>query len=161
MSLSPLEKIRSVVFLHWIETFYLKLKNVLCVWRRYARSIVEFAGKPSANSCCLDPISSTVFKGCFRVLLPTITKIVNMSLSTATMLKSLKTTVVSPRLKKPHADYNQFSNFRPVSNLCLISKIIEKPVAVQLTNHIINYHMDEMFQSAYKVFHSTETALVN
>ena len=33
-------------------------------------------------------------------------------------------------------------------------------MAFQLTNHIVNHHMDEMFQSAYKVFHSTETALV-
>ena len=81
-------------------------------------------------------------------------------LITATMVISLETAVVSPRLKKPDADYNQFSNFRSVSNLCLISKIIEKAVAVQLTNHIVIYHMDEMFQSAYKVFHSTETALL-
>ena len=80
-------------------------------------------------------------------------------LITATMVISLKTAVVSSRLKKPDADYNQFSNFRPVSNLCFISKIIEKAVAVKLTNHIVHYHMDEMFQSAYKVFHSTETAL--
>ena len=43
------------------------------------------------------------------MLLPTITKIVNMSLSTATMVKSLKAAIVSPRLKKSHADYNQFS----------------------------------------------------
>ena len=58
------------------------------------------------------------------------------------MLKSLKTALVSPRLKKPGADYKQFSSFRPVSNLFLISKIIEKAVAVQLTDHIMNYHMD-------------------
>ena len=95
------------------------------------------------------------------MLLSTITKIVNMSLSTATMVKSLKTAVVCPRLKKPDADYNQFSNFRPVSNRSLISKIVEKAVAVKLTNHIVNNHMDEMFRSvAYKVFHSTETGLV-
>ena len=61
------------------------------------------------------------------------------------MVKSLNTAVVSPRLKKPGADFNQFSNFRPVSNLSLVSKIIEKAVAVQLTNHIMNYHIDEMF----------------
>ena len=78
-----------------------------------------------------------------------------MSLSTATMVESLKTAVVSPRLKKPDADYNRFSNVRPVSNLCLISKTIEKAhsVTVQLTNHIVNNHMVETFQSAYKVFH--------
>ena len=72
-----------------------------------------------------------------------------MSLSTDTMVKSLKTAVVSHRLQKPGADYNQFSNFRPVLNLCLISKIIEKAVTVQLTNHIMNYFMDEMFHSAF------------
>ena len=76
------------------------------------------------------------------------------------MVKSLKTAVVSRRLKKPDADYNQFSNFRLVSNLCRISKTTEKPVAIELANHIMNYHMYEMFQSAYKVFRSTETALV-
>ena len=80
------------------------------------------------KSCCLDPIPSIVFA--------------------ATMIKSLKTAVVSPRLKTPDADHNQFSNFRPVSNLSVISKIIEKAVAVQLTNYIVNYHMDKMFQSA-------------
>ena len=95
------------------------------------------------------------------MLLPTIRNIVNMSLSTATMVKSLKTAVVSPRLKKPDADHNQFSNFRPVSNLCLNSNIIEKAVAVQLTNHIVNHHMDEMFQSAYKAFHSTALVKVH
>ena len=52
------------------------------------------------------------------------------------------TAVVSPRLKKPGADYSQFSNFRPVSNLFLISKTIEKVVAIQLTNRIMNYHLD-------------------
>lgn len=57
-------------------------------------------------------------------------------------------------------DRNQFSNFRAVTDLSFISKIIKKPVAVQLKNYIINCHMDEMFQSAYKVFHSTEAALV-
>ena len=61
------------------------------------------------------------------------------------MVKSLKTAVVSRRLKKPDADYNQFSTFRLVSNLCRISKTTEKAVAIELANHIMNYHMDEIF----------------
>ena len=76
------------------------------------------------------------------------------------MPKSFKTAVLSPLLKKADADYNQFSNFRPVSNLSLLSKLVEKAVAVQLTNYIVSHHLDEKLQSAYKVFHSTETALV-
>lgn len=95
--------------LHWI--LLLKTQK-LCVFEDVTLDqIVAFARKPSAKSCCLDPIPSTVFKYCFKVLLPTIRKIINMSLSTATMVKSLKTAVVSPCLKKPDADHNQFSNF--------------------------------------------------
>jgi len=69
--------------------------------------IAAFASKPSAKSCCLDPIPSPVFKKCFKVLLPTIGKIVNMSLSRAPMVKSLNAAVVSPCLKKPDADHDQ------------------------------------------------------
>ena len=83
--------------------------------------IAAFASKRSAKSCGSDFIPSTVFKDCLKVLPPTIRKIVNMSLSTAIMIKSLRTAVVSPCLKKPDADHNQFFNFRPVSNVCLIS----------------------------------------
>ena len=53
--------------------------KTLCTFEDVTQDqIVAFAGKPSAKSCCLDPIPSTVFKGCLKVLLPTITKIVNI-----------------------------------------------------------------------------------
>ena len=101
-----------------------------------------------------------VLKGCFSVLLPTITKFVNLSLSTGRMPNALKVAALSPSLKKPDADFNQFSNFRPISNLTLVSKIIEKAVAEQLTDHVNTYHLDEMYQSAFNVLHSTQTALL-
>ena len=46
------------------------------------------------------------------------------------------------------------------SNLKVVSKLVEKAVAIQLTDHVMAHHLDETFQSAYKNFHSTETALV-
>ena len=76
------------------------------------------------------------------------------------MPNALKVAALSPSLKKPDADFKQFSNFRPISNLTLISKIIEKAVAEQLTDHVKTYHLDVMYQSAFKVLHSTETALL-
>ncbi|PFX11564.1 hypothetical protein AWC38_SpisGene24652, partial [Stylophora pistillata] len=97
------------------------------------KHIAEYAAKSYNKSCCLDPIPSIVFKGCVKVLLPDITKIVNMSVDTATVPKSLKTATVFPLLKKPDTDHSQFANFRPVSNLSLVSKITEKSVVVQLT----------------------------
>ena len=56
--------------------------------------------------------------------------------------------------------FEQFQNLRPISNLKVVSKLVEKVVATQLTDHVMKHHLDETFQSAYKTSHSTETALV-
>ncbi|PFX25863.1 hypothetical protein AWC38_SpisGene9466 [Stylophora pistillata] len=73
---------------------------------------------------------------------------------------ALKVAALSPSLKKNDADFKPFSNFPPISNLTLFSKIIEKAVAEQLTDHVKSYHLDVMYQSAFKVLDSTETALL-
>ena len=76
------------------------------------------------------------------------------------MPDALKVATLSPTLKKSDADFEQFQNFRPISNLKVVSKLVEKAVAIKLTDHVMAHHLDETFQSAYKNFHSTETALV-
>ena len=68
--------------------------------------------------------------------------------------------ILSPTLEKSDADFEQFKNLRPISNLKVVSKLVEKVVATQLTDHVMKHHLDETFQSAYKNSHSTETALV-
>ena len=72
----------------------------------------------------------------------------------------LKSAVLSPLLKKPDAHFLQFKNFKPISNLKALSKIIEKNVALQLNNYLMNNNLHENFQSAYKVHHSTETVML-
>ena len=52
-------------------------------------------------------------------------------------------------------------NFRPVSNLSFISKILEKVVLIQLKNHLSGNNLLEIFQSAYRQNHSTETAVLS
>ena len=91
--------------------------------------VKEFAYKPLSKSCCLDPLPASLLKDCFPVLLPTITRMVNLSLTTGFMPDALKIASLSPALKKPTADLKQFTNFRPISNLKFISKLIEKSVA--------------------------------
>ena len=85
---------------------------------------------------------------------------VNLSLTTGFMPNALKIASLSPTLKKPTADFKQFKDFRPISNLKFISKLVKKSVAVQLTKYVMTNHLDETFQSACKEFHSTETALL-
>ena len=51
-------------------------------------------------------------------------------------------------------------NFRPVSNLSFISKLTERVVLNRLIDHVSHNNLQDKFQSAYKLYHSTETALM-
>jgi hypothetical protein len=74
--------------------------------------------------------------------------------------QSLKHAIVVPHLKKPSLDNTILKNFRPVSNLPFISKIIEKVIASQFKAHLADHDILDAFQSAYRSGHSTETALI-
>ena len=108
----------------------------------------------------LDPIPARILKGCKSTLLPTLTSIVNLSLQSACMPGQLKEAMVRQKLKNESLDFEQYSNFAPISNLKLVSKIIERAVAVQVKDYITDNDLDESLQSAYKHLHSTETALL-
>jgi hypothetical protein len=74
----------------------------------------------------------------------------------------MKLVVVTPLLKKPDLNPDVLNNYRPVSNLSLLSKIIECAVVKQL--HVyLETRSKTLFvplKSAYRPFHSTETALM-
>ena len=68
--------------------------------------------------------------------------------------------LVSPMLKKLTLNRDDMKNYRPVSNLSFLSKILEKVVETRLNSHINSSHTSHDYQSAYRKFHSTETALL-
>ena len=72
----------------------------------------------------------------------------------------MKIAQVKPLLNSPKLDPNKLKNYRPVSNLSYISKLLESVVARRLNNHMITNGLHEPLQSAYKSGHSTETALL-
>lgn len=76
------------------------------------------------------------------------------------MISALGHAAITPIIKKASLDRNEYKNYRPVSNIMYISKLIEKVVTNQITNHVTSYDLDEMYQSAYKANTSTETALL-
>jgi len=57
-------------------------------------------------------------------------------------------------------DSEVFANFRPISNLMFMSKLTERAIALQLIDYITINNLDEVFQSACKQLHSTETVLL-
>ena len=78
------------------------------------------------KSCELDPIPSKLLVECLDSILPTLTDICNPSLPSGIFLQCFKSAIVVPMIKKRCLDPNYLNNYRPVSNLCPIAKILEK-----------------------------------
>ena len=93
------------------------------------------------------------------MLAPLITRIINKSLEKGCLPDDLKHANILPLIKKDNLDKDTLKNYRPVSNLTFVSKLLEKVVAESLQNHLDKYLWSTM-QFAYRSFHSTETALL-
>ena len=76
------------------------------------------------------------------------------------MPTELKRAHVRPRLKKSSLDPDVMNNYRPVSNLPFVPKIIEKVVNARLEEHLREIDLHEPLQSANRKHHSTETAVI-
>ena len=113
-----------------------------------------------SKSCCLDPIPTHLLKKTRSSVIPLITTIINLSLQHGTVPSALKSAIVTPLLKKPSLDPDILKNYRPISNLPFISKVLEKVIAARLNEYLSTNSLFEPLQSAYKQFHSTETALI-
>ena len=115
----------------------------------------------ASKSCILDPVPTVFLKLCSDIpeLLIFIKTLVNKSLQSGIFPGQFKKAIVTPILKK-NSNPNFFKNFRPISNLCFLSKLVEKAAAEQLMHYIQEHDHNEMQQSAYKIYHSTETALI-
>jgi len=57
-------------------------------------------------------------------------------------------------------DSSSLSSYRPISNLPFVSKLLKRIVAGQLTTYLNTEHLLTTDQSAYRRYHSTETALL-
>jgi hypothetical protein len=92
----------------------------------------------------LDPIPTFLLKNCIGLLSAPIATIINLSMSLGQFPSSLKHALVKPLLKKPNLDPVNKANYRPVSNIPFLSKLIERVVAWQL--------MDRDWKEKYDCF---------
>jgi len=122
---------------------------------------VKNAIKASSDATCsLDIIPTALLKSCLDALLDPITNIINLSLSDGTFPSIYKHAIVKPLLKKYNLPKEDQSSYRPISNLNFISKILERIIHTRLSTHLHSFSSITSFQSAYRPFHSTETALL-
>ena len=133
------------------------LSEFMEVSETYIRELID---KSKPKSCCLDPVPTRILKQSVDVLAQPITKVVNASLMTSEFPSSLKKCTIYPSIKKQILDQEEFTSYRPITNVAFLSKTLERVVAAQTINYLTDNDLMSKLQSAYGRFHSTETALL-
>ena len=110
--------------------------------------------------CSLDVFPPWLISECIDILLPYLKTIINSSLTEGVFPESYKVAHIKPLLKSTSLDKDILSNYRPVSNLSYLSKLLERCVLRQFTKYLNTNKLFCEFQSAYRKFHSCETALI-
>ena len=117
--------------------------------------------RETKKTCCpLDPINVSKLGPVYERAAPAVVAIINSSFTEGSFSVSEKIGLVRPHLKKVGLDVEDLANYRPVANLSYLPKIEELAMLEQL----VTFFLEEAgviphCQSAYRKFHSTETAL--
>ena len=111
------------------------------------------------KSSSVDSLPAELFKENLDVLLPVLTDIVNASLSSGS-IDGAKLAHITPLIKGHGLDSSNLKNYRPISNLSFVGKLIERVVLRRLNEHLENNNLNIPHQSGYKKMYSTETLLV-
>ena len=115
----------------------------------------EMVGGSPGKTSLLDPIPVYMMKQDFDLLVTPITRIINTSLTDGVFSSSLKQGIMTPLLKKSTLDHELFSSYRPITNIAFLAKTLERVVSAQTRNVLL-----AKLQSGYRLFHSTETAIL-
>ena len=124
------------------------------------REVESIVMSMQTKSCEIDAIPTALLKQLLPSILPVLTKLVNTSLENGLFCSTWKEAVVRPLLKKYGLDLLK-KNYRPVSNLKFLSKLLERGMLFHFTKHCDDFGLLPAFQSAYRPAHSCETALLS
>ena len=110
------------------------------------------------NSQGIDGISTNLLKKIAKQVAQPLSYIVNQSFFTGIVPPRLKIARVIPLYKDNQEPDNKFENYRPISLLTALSKVFEKVVCLQLTEHLNTYGKFAPNQYGFRKYHSTEYA---
>ena len=119
----------------------------------------KLSSMPSKSSP-LDFVPTSLLKACSGVFSGIIANLANLTFQSGTFPTRFKTAQITPLLKRQGLDAVDPSNYRPISNLNTISKVLERLVLTRIASHTDRSPTSDPFQSAYRQGHSTETALL-
>ena len=122
--------------------------------------VIKVIVSSPAKQCSLDILPTWLMKEAAPLLAPFIARMFNHSFAIGRFPSKWKHAIVKPLLKKAGTEESSPANFRPVSNLTFVSKVLERIANHQLTEYLSESRLLPRFQSAYRRGHSTETALL-
>ena len=105
----------------------------------------------------IDNLSARFLKDGANVLALPISQLCNLSIDLSTFPQDCKVAKLSPQYKK--GSRTEAKNFRPISLLPILSKLIEKTIHDQVQNHCTEHNIFFAFQSGFRGKHSTDTCL--
>ena len=118
----------------------------------------QLANLPQNKSIGLDNINSKILKIAAPFISSHLTRIINLSLNTGIFPTAWKSAKVIPIYKK--GDPTLKTNYRPISILPIISKIIERHVSYSLYNYTSINNILHVNQSGFRPRHGCETSLL-
>ena len=107
----------------------------------------------------LDGISPRLLRAATPAIVEPLTKIINLCLSKGTFPASWKIEKVTPVFKA--GDNLNISNYRPISILPVLSKLLERHVHLALYKYLNQHDVLFKHQSGFRPFHSCETAMID
>ena len=111
-----------------------------------------------SDAAGIDGINRKLLLLPLKVLAPVITHIFNFSLSTNSFPSAWRIARIIPIPKSK--DPKSFSQYRPISILPFLSKVLERIVSEQLNQYLLENRILSQFQSGFRSGHSTVTALI-
>lgn len=124
------------------------------------RDVLDAISRLPDKASDADPMPTSVLKQTADLLAPYLVQLFNCSLATGHFPAVYKEASVTPVVKKPGLDSADTGSYRPISNLPVLSKLLERLVARQLIDYLSAADLLPPLQSGFRAGHSTETAVL-
>jgi Reverse transcriptase (RNA-dependent DNA polymerase) len=108
-----------------------------------------------------DPLPKSVLKAVSDLVAPYITELINRSMVAGQFPHEFKHAFITQIVKKAGLDSADVGSYRPIANVSVPSKLVERVVARQRPNYLHIHNLLPTFQSGFRPGHSTETAILH